>query len=85
MKWFKQYNKESITESNENQTCLSDSKRPYRFGDGKRLQTIKSAKIPDLIGNQSPHILTDIVDADIPLVPFEGVHEKVQHENRFSN
>ena len=36
MKWFKQF-KGSITESDKRQICLSDSKRPCRFGDGKRL------------------------------------------------
>ena len=67
MEWFKQY-RGSIAEIDKNQIFLSDSKRPYKFGDRKKLQTIKSAKISVLTGNQSLHILADIVNPYIPIL-----------------
>ena len=75
LEWFKQY-KGSIAEIDKNQIFLSDSKRPYKFGDRKKLQTIKSAKISALTGNQSLHILADIVNPYIPILLLKASVKK---------
>ena len=67
IEWFKQY-RDSITESDKNQICFNDSKRPCIFEDRKKLQAIKSAKVPALIGSKWLCLLTDIVNANIPLL-----------------
>ena len=40
----------------------------HRFGDGKKIDSINSTKIPAFIGSHKFHIATDVVDNDIPLL-----------------
>ena len=65
--WFDEF-KSSLPTSDQGKISVSDSSKPFRFGDGKIVNSSKMAKIPAFIGNKSVSIRTDIVDADIPLL-----------------
>ena len=41
---------------------------PIRFEDGRKIESIHSAKIPAIIGSQEFNIVTDVVDSDILLL-----------------
>lgn len=46
----------------------TESHRPFKFGDGKVVYSVKSVKIPAKIGNTKCNIETEVVPANIPLL-----------------
>ena len=57
------------THSNEDKSMITYDKSNsiYQFGDGKKIQALKNAKIPVLIGSQKVMIDTDIVSNEVQL------------------
>ena len=49
------------------QVSFGHSNHIYSFGDGRKIESIHSAKIPAIIGSYKFDIVTDVVDSDIPL------------------
>ena len=66
-KWFEEF-KSSLTPALQDKIVLQDSSKPFRFGDGVIVNSTKRANIPAFIGQNSVQIVTEIVDADIPLL-----------------
>jgi len=83
-KWFEEYQK-SLPEDEKNKIIMSDSQKPYRFGDGKKFQSEKLAIIPAVIGNKCISINTDIIDANIPLLLSKAAMKKGQMHLNFAN
>ena len=65
--WFDEY-AANLSDQDRDSIVFHTSQHVYRFGDGKRVQAIKGAKIPALIGLEAIYIETDIVNSDIPLL-----------------
>lgn len=47
---------------------FGESNHAYRFGDGRKVKTIYSAKITAVIGSNTVEIETDVANNDIPLL-----------------
>ena len=65
--WFDEFSS-SLCSSDQAKIRLSESCKPFRFGDGKIVHSTSMAQIPAVIGDKQVTICTDIVDADIPLL-----------------
>ena len=46
----------------------SGSNNIYRFGDGHKVQAMKSATIPVVLGGHKVYLTTDVIEKDIPLL-----------------
>ena len=62
-KWFEHF----LTKVDKSTVTVSESKRPFKFGDGKIVYSFKKASIPAKIGNTKCSIETEIVTSDINL------------------
>ena len=65
--WFDEFSS-SLSATDQDKIQFSKSSKPFRFGDGKIVNSTKMAHIPAVIGDKCVTICTDIVDADIPLL-----------------
>lgn len=67
--WLDNYNtvlrKKSVKRMKETET---QSHRPFKFGDGKVVYSVKRVKIPAKIGNTKCNIETEVVPVNIPLL-----------------
>ena len=59
---------ESLNESNKSILSYNEASNFYRFGDGKRICSTKSVKLPVVIGQQPVTIESDVVHCDVPLL-----------------
>ena len=62
--WFDEYFKSLPLEQQSKITYITSSK-PFRFGDGRQLTSVKAASTPATIGSCKVEIKTDIIDSDI--------------------
>ena len=82
--WFDEY-AATLSEKDRESITFHTSQHVYRFGDGKRVQAIKGAKIPALIGFKAIYIETDIVDSDIPLLFSKSSMKRANMNLNFQN
>ena len=66
-KWFKDY-MTSLSLAEKRAVKTQQSKRPFKFGDGKVVYSIKLATIPAHIADRKCNIETEVVSSDIPLL-----------------
>ena len=65
--WFQCY-LEMLSESEKSQVTYRESSSIFRFGDGKRLKSMKCAVIPCILAGKKIQICTDIVECNVPLL-----------------
>ena len=65
--WLTQYVK-NLSDEDQQEVSFGHSNHIYRFEDGRKIESIHSAKIPATIGSQEFDIVTDIFDSDILLL-----------------
>ena len=82
--WLDRYI-DNLCEDDTKSITTSDSKSSYRFGDGKPAHSIKSVKIPAIIGNTKVSIITDVVLCDIPLLLSRSSMKKANFKLDFTN
>ena len=66
-KWLDNYI-HTLKESDRNKMENTQSKRAFKFGDGRVVHSTKKVKVPAKIGQTKCHIETEVVPADIPLL-----------------
>ena len=66
-KWFDEF-KSSLSPDLQNKITIEESSKPFRFGDGVIVNSTKRASIPAFIGQNYVQIVTEIVEANIPLL-----------------
>ena len=59
---------ESLNESDKSEVSYNEASNFYHFGNGKRVCSMKSVKLPAVISQQPVNIESDIVDCDVPLL-----------------
>ena len=64
--WFNAY-LDSLKDNEKNNITYRSSRNVFKFGDGEKINSLKEATIPVVIGNIETSLNTDIVDSDIPL------------------
>ena len=65
--WFNNY-LEELDESLMDKVSITQSHVPFRFGDGRKVHSFISAKIPALTGNTSCQVQVESVKENIPLL-----------------
>ena len=80
--WLTQY-VNNLSDEDEQKVSFQQSNQIYRFGDGGKIDSIHSAKIPAIIGSHKSDIVTDVVDNDIPLL-FSKSSVKRAYRVRFN-
>ena len=66
-KWFSNF-VENVKDSDRNKLIINPSRKVFKFGDGKTVESCKTAIIPVKMGQKRCNIQTEVVDADIPLL-----------------
>ena len=82
--WFQAY-LESLGEEDKSKIVYETSKNIFKFGDGKKVVSLKQARIPAVIGNVETSISTDIVDSDIPLLLSRSSMKRAGTELNFKD
>ena len=67
IKWFDTF-LETLTDSKKKNIVYEKSTSVFKFGDGKRMHSMKCAIIPCVLAGKNIKIRTDIVDCNIPLL-----------------
>ena len=67
IKWFDTF-LETLTDSKKKKIVYEKSTSVFKFGDGKRWQSMKRVVIPCVLAGKNINIRTDIVDCNIPLL-----------------
>ena len=65
--WFAEY-LSSLSDEDKKRVTFSPSHKPFKFGDGRSIQSTECAKFPAHFGDNAVSIEADIVDAEIPLL-----------------
>ena len=65
--WLDNY-VENISDSDKRKVISNSSKRRFRFGDGRTVQSTQLIKIPAKIGDVECSIETEVVPTNIPLL-----------------
>ena len=82
--WFDEHFKRLSSEQQSKITCTTSSK-PFKFGDGRQLISVKAATIPAMIGSCKVKIKPDIIDSDIPLLLSKAAMKKALKVLNFNN
>ena len=82
--WFKAY-LESLREVDKKRVSYESSMNIFKFGDGKKVGSLKRATIPAVIGSVETTITTDIVDSDIPLLLSRSSMKRAGTELNFKD
>ena len=82
--WFNEF-LASLPDEEIKKVSYCQSNKPYKFGDGKCINAVKSAKIPAHFGNNSITIQADIVDAEIPLLLSNSSMKRLRMSINFDN
>ena len=62
--WLTQY-VNNLSDEDQQKVSFGQSNHIYRFGDGRKIESIHSAKIAVLTGSHKFNIVTDVVNSDI--------------------
>ena len=65
--WLDCYIK-SLNESDKSKVSYNDASNFYHFGDGKRVCSTKSVKLPAVISQKPVTNESDVVDCDVPFL-----------------
>ena len=76
---------ESLNESDKSKVSYNEASNFYRFGDGKRVCSMKSVKLPADIGQQPVTTESDVVDCDIPLFMSRSSMKRANMHLNFEN
>ena len=82
--WFQTY-LDSLEENDKSKISYKSSSNKFKFGDGKKVNSLKQAKIPATIGNVETIIQTDIVESDIPLLLSKSSMKRAETELNFKD
>ena len=82
--WFDEY-LNSLPSEQQSKITSSTSSKPFRFGDGRQLLSVKGATIRVAIGSSKVEIKTDIIYSDIPLFLSKAAIKKTQIVLNFNN
>ena len=70
----------NLSDEDQQEVSFGHSNCIYRFGDGRKIESIDSAKISAVIGSHKFDIMTDVVDSDIPLL-FSRANMKLNFQD----
>ena len=82
--WFDNYC-DILSDEDKSKIKVENSKSYYRFGDGKRVGSLKNVIIPAVIGKHVVSIDVDIVDENIPLLLSKQSMKNANMKIDFSN
>lgn len=82
--WLTQYIN-NLNDHDQQKVCYGESNHIYRFGDGRKVNAIHSAKVPAMIGSHNIEIETDVVDNDIPLLFSKSSMKKANMKLNFED
>ena len=82
--WFQVY-LDSLEEEDRSKITYKASSNIFKFGDGNKVNSVKQAEIPAVIGNVETMIQTDIVNSDIPLLLSKSSMKRAATELNFKD
>lgn len=76
-KWFNRYIA-GLHQAMRDDLDIKNGGASFKFGDGKRVVSIKNVKLPAVIAGSSCHVNTDVVKADLPLLLSKSTLKKMK-------
>ena len=75
----------NLSDTDQSKVLFGESNHIYRFGDGRKVNTLHSVKIPAIVGIHNFEIETDVVDNDIPLLFSKSSMKRANMKLNFQN
>ena len=82
--WFNCY-METLTEQNKKNMSIQPGTKTFKFGDGAKVKSIKQVMLPCVVAGVDVYIVTDVVEAEIPLLLSRGAMKKAGTSINFNN
>ena len=76
---------ESLNKSDKSKVSYNEASNFYHFGDGKRVCSMKSVKLPAVIGQQPVTTESDVVYCDVPLLMCRSSMKRANMHLNFEN
>ena len=83
-KWFQAY-LDSMSEHQKESLKFEESAAVFRFGDSAPVPSTKKVHLPVTIKNQNHYLLTEVVNADIPLLISKDTMIKAKAQHDYEN
>ena len=82
--WMTCY-QDTLTELDKKKIKVEESSTHFKFGDGRKISSMKRLVIPARLGDINVNIATDVIDEDIPLLLSKDSMKKANTQIDFSN